>query len=325
MGRNASRPETLRSRRLHGGEPGSEWLVAGRLPVGGTSLLVGGPRVGKSSLARGLALAVARGSPWLSFETRAGPVLYVSVGGTPAAARQSFDAVGLGVDDPVHVLPVRAGAGALECIRDCAKAVEPALVIVDPLEPLLEADELNDLRVSPLDRILHRGHPPGAHLMLVHAPAGGTGSGLSALLASTPRAIDTIFVLRRSGERRLLYSVQRKGADIRRPLLLPCWERPRPALEGGAEGGVDPDVRSEVLGYLRRASRLVTLREIFDYAGYGEPEVLATLERLKQRGEVLEVSGNGGPVLYTGCDVVPGAGSWLRRVRPWAVVPEDLA
>ena len=44
------------------------WVVDGRLPVGGTSILGGRPKVGKTTLARSLALAVVRGEPWLGFD-----------------------------------------------------------------------------------------------------------------------------------------------------------------------------------------------------------------------------------------------------------------
>ena len=202
----------------------TEWVVQGRLPGGGTSILVGEPGVGKSTLAGELALAVSRGAPWLGFGTSPGPVLYVSVGGRLDEIRGSFAALGLSPADEVQFVPVAPGAAALERIRELAGSLRPALIIVDPLQALFEAEELNDGCVSPLDRILHCGQASDAHLMLVHSLPKGRERELSAVLASTARTIDTVLVLKRDEDRRLLYSVQRKGADIRRPIRIPARE-----------------------------------------------------------------------------------------------------
>jgi hypothetical protein len=301
-----------------------EWLVEGRLPSGGTSFLVGEPGVGKSSAVRELALAVSRGAPWLRFSTIPGPVLYVSIGESLAAIRESFVSLGLNPADDIHILPVAPGQSALERVRALSQTLEPVLVIVDSLQPLLEAEDLNDNRVSPLDRVLHRCHAPGMHLLLVHSLAIGQQRDLSTMLAATARTIDTLFVLRKDGGRRLLYSVQRKGADIRRPLVLPSRGRTEAALEDAVDPCVDLVIRREILDYLRRTSRLVTSQEIFAYVGHEEGKILSTLQQLKGRCEVLEVGGSGTPLLYTGCDPVQGGGSRLRRVRPWATIPAGL-
>src|SRR5439155_21849789 len=51
------------------------WLLEGILPAGGLSLLAAKPKVGKSTLARNLALAVARGDEFLNRITVQGPVI----------------------------------------------------------------------------------------------------------------------------------------------------------------------------------------------------------------------------------------------------------
>jgi hypothetical protein len=57
------------------GEPAEAhaWIVEKRLPAGGLGMLAGKPKAGKSTGARCLALAVARGVPWLGFATTKGP------------------------------------------------------------------------------------------------------------------------------------------------------------------------------------------------------------------------------------------------------------
>jgi KaiC/GvpD/RAD55 family RecA-like ATPase len=56
-----------------------DWLVGGLLPAGGLSLVIAKPKVGKSTFARHVAHAVARGDPFLGRRTRRGGVLYISV------------------------------------------------------------------------------------------------------------------------------------------------------------------------------------------------------------------------------------------------------
>ena len=284
-------------------------------------MLVGEPGVGKSTLAGELALAVSRGAPWLRFRTSPGPVLYVCVGGRLDEIRGSFAALGLSPADEVRFLPVAPGAAALERVRELAGSLRPALVIVDPLPALLEAEELNDERVSPLDRILHCGQASGAHLLLVHTLPKGRERELSAILASTARTIDTVLVLKREGDRRLLYSVQRKGADIRRPIRIPARASLGDPPGASSCARRSRDVPRDILDTLRRTSRLMTRNEIRDSLDFNPDEIDSTLERLRCTGEILRVGERGTTARYTGCDRVEAEGSWLRRIRPWAPIP----
>ena len=54
------------------------WLAEGMLPAGGISALAAKPKTGKSTLARQLAVCVARGEPFLGRETTKSPVIYSS-------------------------------------------------------------------------------------------------------------------------------------------------------------------------------------------------------------------------------------------------------
>src|SRR5262245_14100822 len=56
-----------------------QWIVQKLLRSSGLSLLAGKPKSGKSTLARQLAVSVARGVPFLGRPTRVAPVLYVAL------------------------------------------------------------------------------------------------------------------------------------------------------------------------------------------------------------------------------------------------------
>ena len=82
--------------------PATEWVVKGRLPAFGLSVLGGKPKAGKSTLARGLAIAVSRGTPWLGFETVQGKVLYVNLEVHATETKRLFTEMGLTELDEVH-------------------------------------------------------------------------------------------------------------------------------------------------------------------------------------------------------------------------------
>jgi hypothetical protein len=55
------------------------WIWDGILPAGGMSLLVAKPKVGKTTLAFNLAVAVSRGEEFLGRKTTQGPVVYLAL------------------------------------------------------------------------------------------------------------------------------------------------------------------------------------------------------------------------------------------------------
>ena len=57
--------------------PEVDWLVDGLLPTDAVSLLTAAPKVGQSTLARALAVAVAEGQ-WLGRTTERGTVLHLA-------------------------------------------------------------------------------------------------------------------------------------------------------------------------------------------------------------------------------------------------------
>jgi hypothetical protein len=317
----------------------SEWLVEGRLPRGGTSILTGEAQAGKSTLARELAVSVARGAPWLGFETARGSVLYLHLERDPAELRCPFERLGLTPRDDVHFLNDVADAGLLERIRDRARELEPSLIVLDGVESLLRAEESRpgSQTSSPLDRVLGLAEATGAHVLLVHGLERDSVRGMSRLLGSTARPVDTILLIHRSGGRRSLRSIQRRGEDLDAAVPVPPFGAaapgsafprgpapPSPAVEA-ATPSTGP-IREQILEYLGRIAKLATQQDIVESTGFPPSEVRPALKALRDRGKVLEL-GRGTrdePYLYTGCDVLAASARspWLRKVRPWAMEAE---
>ena len=79
------------------------WVVEGLLPVGGTSLLAAKPKVGKSTFARCLAFAVARGEEFLGRKTKQGAVLYLAPQELESEVKEHFKSLGATGSEPIHV------------------------------------------------------------------------------------------------------------------------------------------------------------------------------------------------------------------------------
>jgi hypothetical protein len=122
----------------------TQWLVEGRLPAGGLSTIISKPKVGKSTLARSLALAVSRGEPWLGWRTSQGAVFYLALEEKRAEVREHFRAMGATGDEPLRILFGPAPAGAVAQLEAAAEEECPALIIVDTLQQLLHVKDLND-------------------------------------------------------------------------------------------------------------------------------------------------------------------------------------
>jgi putative DNA primase/helicase len=79
------------------------WLLADKLPAGGISVLCAKPKVGKSTLARCLSLAVANGEPFFNCATTKGPVIYLALEEKRGEVRRHFADLGATGDEEIYV------------------------------------------------------------------------------------------------------------------------------------------------------------------------------------------------------------------------------
>ena len=143
-------PDVIRlSEYLAGDDAEIPWVVDGLIPEGGFALLSGRPKVGKSTLARYLTLAAARGQPWLGRDTDPDGVPVVclwledSLQGGRAAYR---DLGGLDDDPPVYIVTDHGipGTDSIDMLRQAIERTRARLAIVDPLISFLRVPDSND-------------------------------------------------------------------------------------------------------------------------------------------------------------------------------------
>lgn len=288
-------------------EEETPWLVDGRLPSAGLSLLAGRPKAGKSTLARCLALAVSRGEPWLGFATQQGPVLYLALEEKVAEVRRHFEAMGA-TDDPVFVYCARAPQEGLPLLRQAAEQHKPGLIIVDPLLRLVRVRDANDYAVvtAALEPLLALARETGAHMLTVHYLGKGDRRGGDAILGSTAifAAVDTALILKRSEKYRTLSSIQRYGEDLEE-IVLALDPETRIVTAGLARQEADEvDLASTILEYLKVCAEPVDEPAIREAVEGRRAVKVKTLRRLVEEGRVIR-SGQGrkgDPYLYVLAD-----------------------
>jgi hypothetical protein len=112
--------------------PPREWVVDGLLLPGSISAILAAPKVGKSVLARQLALCVATGQPFLGRETKRQPVLLVNLEDDEMAVHEHFSRMANGdLPDNLLIRSLPTGLGDLEPALKAMPATR--LVVIDML------------------------------------------------------------------------------------------------------------------------------------------------------------------------------------------------
>jgi hypothetical protein len=208
------------------GEPEESvsWLLAGILPSGGLSLLAAKPKAGKSTLARCLALSVARGEVFLGRDTQKGAVVYLALEEKRSEVRRHFRTMGATGDEEIYVHAAHAPAEALGAITIEVKARKPVLLIIDPLLRFTRVKDGNDYAqvTAALEPLLILARQHNVHVLLVHhAGKGERSEATDGILGSTAlfAAVDTALIMKRSDKCRTVQSRQRYGEDLAETLL----------------------------------------------------------------------------------------------------------
>ena len=270
-------------------EEETEWLVEGMLPAGGLSLLVSKPKVGKSTLARTLALAVARGASFLGSATAAGPVLHLALEEKRAQLIKQYRALGAMADDQVLVFAGTAPKEAATLLQAAVALHRPALVLVDTVQRLVRVREGNDYSAvsNAFDPILAIAREYGAHLMLLHHSGKGDREAVDAAIGSTAWAgsVDTILYMKRREDVRTLTTVQRYGEDL--PETVISMDGAGRIEAGGTRHELDVAQAQHAIAVFLRVQPGATQQEIRDgVEGHRTAALREAITALVDGGEV---------------------------------------
>jgi hypothetical protein len=202
------------------------YLWENTLIKGGLSILAAKPKVGKSTLARNLTYALAKGEPSFLGRniTSSGAVVYLALEEKRSEVKKHFVRMGASEDLPIFV---HTGSAPEKAIEELSRAViesKALLAIVDPLQRLVRLPDLNDyssvsLALEPLMQI---ARDTGCHILLVHhANKGIPREGGDSILGSTAifGSVDCALIMKRNESCRTIESIQRYGEDLPRTVL----------------------------------------------------------------------------------------------------------
>lgn len=187
------------------------------LPVGGFSICSAKPKVGKSTFARNLAVAVTRGEEFFGRSTTTGKVIYLALEEKLSEVKGHFRRLGAdGKDILLHkgTLP----KNSLDALERAIKKSQASLVIIDPLSRFVRVNDFNSYgEVSRvLEPVIDLARRSGAHILGLHHNGKAEREGADSLLGSTAfhGAVDTLIIMRRKDNNRYLYSDQRYGENL---------------------------------------------------------------------------------------------------------------
>jgi hypothetical protein len=195
----------------------TSWVWDGIAPVGGLSGVGARPKVGKSTLVRCLALAVARGGRFLGRTTTQGTVLYLALEEKRAEVRAHFHALGAMEADPIRVFIAPSPANGLAQLHSAALEIRPRLIIIDPIIRMVRLKDANAYAevMAALEPVLAVARDSGAHVTFTHHSGREDRKG-DAFLGSVgfQGTVDTGIFLKRGEHYRTLYTEQRYGEDL---------------------------------------------------------------------------------------------------------------
>ncbi len=161
-------------------DPATSWLIQDIWAAQGVGIIGGPPKAMKSWLTTDAAISVASGTAFLGrFETKeSGPVMMISMEGTPGLLRHRLDGVaqarGLTLDSlPIQILMTAVlhlddGHGFL-ALENAVRAEKPKLLVLDPFVRVFRGNEDDAGSVAPVLGLLRKlQREYGTAIMVVH-------------------------------------------------------------------------------------------------------------------------------------------------------------
>jgi hypothetical protein len=278
--------------------PPDQYLLEKRLVVGTVSLAVAKPKVGKSTLARNLAIKVARGEEFLGLKTRKGPVIYLALEERAQEIQKDFKAMGADGTEEIYVHAAPSPVEGLRHLIDLVRERKPALVVIDPIFRFTKVkDEKAYAEIyNALGPLIDLARESDTHILMTHhsgklpktdpvdSPLGSTA--LAGIVA-------TLISLVRGENYRTIQTVQRVGDEDMPASVLLLDKATRLLTLGKSKEIVDQHVAEQrILEFLDASGEPQTQAQIRESAECATQIVRAALTSLVTSKRV-ERSGEG--------------------------------
>jgi DNA-binding transcriptional ArsR family regulator len=270
---------------------------------GGFSICSAKPKVGKSTFARNLAVAIVMGTPFLGRETEKGKVIYLCLEEKRSEITNHFRQMGIsGTDILIHTGPTPENA--LRALEIAIADAEPALVIVDPLARVLRVGDFNDYGSMSrgLEPFIDQARKSNVQILALHHEGKGEREGGDAILGSTALfgAVDCHIQMRKSKNGRTISTTQRYGEDMPETVIELDKDTGTVSDKGDLESYLVAQKKTEILDAMNDAEK-ITENEIKDrVGGSSKGSISKALRVLLEENQVYrEGDGKkGSPFLY---------------------------
>lgn len=265
------------------------------LPTGGFAICSSKPKVGKSTLARNLAVAVARGEQFLGRGTTKGRVMCLSLEEKRAEIAEHFRRMGA---ESEEILIHTGGSppAPLESLKEAILEYNPILVIVDPFMRVLRVDDLNDYAgvARALEKFVDLSRELNFSLLAIHHDSKQNRSGGEAILGSQALfgAVDSHIQMKKLEGKRIISSVQRYGVDLSDTVVDMDKETGIVVVRGEYAGLAAKRVKNEILKLLSDGGDLKELELKEKLVGNANGVISTALRELVSDNQVAR-TGNG--------------------------------
>ncbi|OWY71576.1 hypothetical protein B7486_07765 [cyanobacterium TDX16] len=279
------------------------FVVQDLLPTGGSSILAGEPKAGKSTLARTLILSVATGHDFCGRTVVKGPVIYLALEDKRAEVQRqlkSMRGAWNGDCEPIliHVGPAPTDPSeGIELLEAAIREHKPVLVVIDVLHRFTRIGQTNDYgEVSTaMEKVNDLSRRTNCHIMaLHHVGKSREKSGIDRILGSTAfaGAVDSaLFYTRSSKARQLEASHLRYGTELPKTCMKLDRESGLVLPDGLVAERKDEGLKDQILGVLGKQATM-TQDEVRTALGGDTAETSRVLRRLVAADDVVR-SGKG--------------------------------
>lgn len=286
--------ETFTAKELKDKEfPDLRYAIDGYIAEGLT-ILGGKPKIGKSYMALGLALAVSSGSKAFgSIDCERGPVLYLALEDNERRIQRRLKQLQQTDDEwpaDLHVTTVakRLNEGLVKGIEAWIHEHNPALVIIDTLAKVRAADKNDgyDADYAALTPLQELAGDLGIAIVIVHHLRKMPGDDPFDMISGTTGltgAVDAALILRRDNQGITLYGRGREIEEIEHALEFDdgAWR-----VLGEADEVRRSEQRKAILQVLKDAGEAMGPQEIADALGEKVENTKQLLFKMKLNGEV---------------------------------------
>lgn len=276
----------------------TRYVVDQLVPAGGFCLLCSRPKVGKSTMARDMMLAICRGEPYIGFKTEPVTCLYLCLEDIRGHVQAHFRDMEACEFDNIFIeteLPMVGGNRPFpkiyEWIRNEIERTGAGLLVIDTLGRIIECKEFNSYSdtLKATQPLINMARETGCAILALHHNKKVETSDGDDVLGSTLiwGAVDSLITLRRKDNERTISTTGRYCEDIDKRILTFDPQTRRFHDGGCAKQAHFGGVKQKVIVLLRNSADSWSKSEIQTEIGHRGDTVRKAIDELVREDLVI--------------------------------------